>query len=353
MRTLLGKPTFLPFEFQTLPYRTWLASIDRAMRNSKLLHAISMESTILCLLWLTVFSLASADAMAEAGSRYYFSGDGYLHIVSERNGAAYEGRYRQGGDRYAESAYRSLCRVFDAPYESRHEGLSLRLIEFIDYLQDRMRPGALITVTSGYRSPEYNTKLRDKGILAAKASLHQYGMAADLKIEGVAPRRIWEAVKSLGFGGTGYYHGDTVHIDVGPARSWDEKSSGVGTGISDDNKLIGLVADFDRYHPGDSLRLRFIRMTAFPITVNPRFTLIKEPISGSSRSIIDFNPAFGHGVQTRCFGFENIAQMVSIQWTLPPDIQPGRYRIHATFCCNPWKVMPGEVATPFIEVVSP
>ena len=64
-------------------------------------------------------------------------------------------------------------------------GLSLRLIEFLDYLEDHLNKGAKITITSGYRKPKYNTMLRDKGNLAAKASLHQYGMAADLKIEGV------------------------------------------------------------------------------------------------------------------------------------------------------------------------
>ena len=46
---------------------------------------------------------------------------------------------------------------------------------------------------------------------------------------------------------TGYYHGDVVHIDVGPARFWDETTSGVGTGISDGNKLIGIITDYDVY----------------------------------------------------------------------------------------------------------
>ena len=115
-----------------------------------------------------------------------------------------------------------------------------------------------------------------QGKLAAKASLHQYGMAADLKMEGVPARRVWEYVKALGFGGTGYYHGQTVHIDVGPARSWDEKTSGVGTGISEDNKLIGIVTDFDRYRAGETITLRFTRMTAFPIGVAPQFDLVRR-----------------------------------------------------------------------------
>ena len=76
--------------------------------------------------------------------------------------------------------------------------------------------------------------------------------------------RVWKYVKQLGFGGAGYYHGELVHVDVGPARSWDEKTSGVGTDISENNKLIGLTTDFDIYRADDVVTLRFIRMTAFP-----------------------------------------------------------------------------------------
>jgi uncharacterized protein YcbK (DUF882 family) len=68
------------------------------------------------------------------------------------------------------------------------------------------------SVSSGYRSPIYNTTLRQQGRLAAKASLHQYGMAADLIMKGVSLKRIWQDVKALDFGGTGYYQGKTVHI---------------------------------------------------------------------------------------------------------------------------------------------
>ncbi|MBR9984864.1 MAG: hypothetical protein KFF68_03030 [Desulfosarcina sp.] len=92
-------------------------------------------------------------------------------------------------------------------------------------------------------------------------------MAADFILEGVSSKRVWEYVRSIGFGGTGYYHGKTGHVDVVSARFWDEKSSGVGTGLSDDNKLIGMVTDYDVYGPGELVRLSFIRMTAFPIMV--------------------------------------------------------------------------------------
>ncbi len=284
-------------------------------------------------------------------ARFYYSGDGAIRISGEKSGAAFEGRYRQDSGLYDEEAYRSLCRVFGAPYNPQRLGLSLRLVEFLDFLQDRFGSDAAMTITSGYRSPTYNTHLRNQGGLAAKASLHQYGMAADLKMAGVDPNRIWAYVRALGFGGAGYYHGDTVHIDVGPPRSWDEKSSGVGTGISDDNKLIGLVTEYDRYRPGDRVLMRFIRMTAFPIGVAPEFELVRQTAKRSQVKTAGFKPSFGMPIKGKCPQIRDIGQTTVIQWQLPEDISAGRYFIRAGFCDTVWAAMPSRISTPEIEVI--
>ena len=311
-----------------------------------------LKSVLFAILLIFILSAGQAGAGTQRARRFFFSGDGYIAITAERTGIAYRGRYRLDTGGYDENAYRSLCRVFGAPYDAPHSGLSLRLVEFLDYLQDHIGSGAPITITSGYRSPEYNTHLRRKGALAAKASLHQYGMAADFKMAGVTPRRIWQFVRSLGFGGTGFYHGQTVHVDVGPARSWDEKSSGVGTGISDDNKLIGLVTDYDRYRPGDPLWLRFIRMTAFPIGVATEFDLLRLEPSKAQTPVSRFRPFAQTDAQAHCAHFGDIEQMATFQWSLPQDLSAGRYSIRAVFCDNPWPEMPSEVISPPFEVVT-
>lgn len=292
-------------------------------------------------------------ASAAEGPRFFYSGDGKLSLISEKNGRAFEGAYRHAAGDYDESALRAIYRVFDAPYDDAFPRLSLRLIAFLDFLEDRLRPGARMTITSGYRSPEYNTGVRKRGGLAAKASLHQYGMAADFVMDGVPSERVWHTVKSLGFGGAGYYHGRTVHVDVGPARSWDEKTSGVGTDISDDNKLIGLVTDFDVYRPGETMTLRFIRMTAFPIGVTPAFTLGRKMDDGAVAEAVTFAPTFAEGIEGDCPQFGDIDQMAAIQWQLPTDLPPGRYEIYARFCGRAWEAMPPEVATPIFEVAAP
>jgi len=291
-----------------------------------------------------------ASEESEDMGRYFFSGDGEITLYSERTGKSFSGAYREGLGSYGEKALNEICRVFDAPCEPSRMGLSLRLIEFIDYLEDHLNSGAKITITSGYRKPEYNTMLREKGNLAAKASLHQYGMAADLKIEGVEAETLWHYVRDLNFGGTGYYHGDVVHIDVGPARFWDETTSGVGTGISDANKLIGMITDYDVYGPGMTVMLRFIRMTAFPIHVIPEFSLIPQDDGDKIENCRRFLPIFNASQRDGCMRFGNIDEMNTITWELPMDLKPGRYKIQARFCDDAWPDMPPQIQTPQFEI---
>ena len=194
---------------------------------------------------------------AEDIPRFFHSGNGRLRLTSPKSGASFSGVYRIGAGQYDPAALVSIRKIFNAPSDDPLAELSLRLIEFIDFLEDHFKPGARIEIHSGFRSPTYNARLREKGALAATASLHQYGMAADIKIQGVDSARVWRYVRKLGFGGAGYYHSDMVHVDVGPARSWDETNSGVGTDISKDNKLIGIVTDFDAYPAGDTMVLAF------------------------------------------------------------------------------------------------
>ena len=305
-------------------------------------------------LLLTAFLLAlfcSEAGAAEPGSRYFHHGNGRLKLATNKGSARFDGTFRNPDGTYDEAALAQINKVFSARYGNPISEISPRLIEFIDFLQDRFDAGALVTITSGYRSPTYNTGLRNRGKLAAKASLHQYGMAADLHIKGVRSDSIWNFIKGLGFGGAGYYHGKNIHIDVGPARFWDETTSGVGTGISDDNKLIAIVTDRDVYLPGEEMKLRFIRMTSFPIGVSPTFVLERMGRKGKWRSE-DFIPTLPGGAKGGCPKFSDIGQMMGIAWTVPADAKPGHYRVRAKFCNKEYEEMPNEVVTPEFEVAA-
>jgi len=284
-------------------------------------------------------------------SRYFYKGDGKLNLFNAKNGLSFNGKYRESKGIYNEKALNAIHRIFGAEHDKSLSTISLRLIEFLDFLEDRIHPGVQITIVSGWRSPKYNTNLRNKGKLAATASLHQYGMAADIKMHGTSSKRIWNYVKKLGFGGTGYYHGELVHIDVGPARSWDEKTSGVGTDISIHNKLIGLVTDYDIYLPGEMIELRFIRMTSFPIGVIPELVLEGVGKDGRTKQITRFKPSFASTAGSNCPQFSDISQMMGIHWELPGDISPGRYKIRASFCQRLWEDMPPEISTPEFAII--
>jgi len=307
---------------------------------------IQLFGIVILLILGFVSTRTSASETITDVSRYFYKGDGKIKLFSEKNGISFNGQYRKSKGIYDEKALKTIYRLFGAEKDRPLSTISLRLIEFLDYLEDNLHPGARITIVSGWRSPQYNTDLRNKGRLAAKASLHQYGMAADIKIKGTSSKRVWNTVKKLGFGGTGYYKGELVHIDVGPARSWDEKTSGVGTDISTQNKLIGLVTDYDIYLPGEMIDLRFIRMTAFPIGVNPEFVLEKVEKNGQSNEIAHFKPSFAIAAKSQCPQFSDIGQMMGIRWKLTNDILPGRYKIRASFCKRLWEDMPTEIFTP-------
>lgn len=76
--------------------------------------------------------------------------------------------------------------------------------------------GETPVVTSGFRKPR--TKRQREG----RGSYHTRCMAADIQVPGVAPSRVFSAVKQMdGRGGVGLYcHTRSVHVDVGPEREW-------------------------------------------------------------------------------------------------------------------------------------
>ena len=307
----------------------------------------TVSVAISCFMFLTMLSL---NGETKPRSRYFYNGDGRITIINGKNGVKFMGKYRGYDGMYDEKAIRSIYRVFGAKHGDPLAEISMRLIEFLDYLEDQLNPGASITIISGWRSPEYNTKLRQQGQLAATASLHQYGMAVDFKLSGVSSKWIWEYVQSIGFGGTGYYNGDYVHVDVGPARFWDQETSGVGTDISDYNKLIMLMTDQDIYYPGETVTMRFVRMTAFPIGVSTEFSLEKVSRYEKLKNAVPFHPKFRTQVEGKCPQFQNIGQMLGITWELPHDLSPGRYKIRANFCNKNWQDMPDHIVTPEFDV---
>ena len=78
--------------------------------------------------------------------------------------------------------------------------------------------GTEFSITSAYRSPEYNQRLRNAGIAAARNSFHMSGMALDVSMAGKSDTQIRTFIQlasQVGFNGMRYYSGSNfVHVDT-------------------------------------------------------------------------------------------------------------------------------------------
>jgi uncharacterized protein YcbK (DUF882 family) len=84
--------------------------------------------------------------------------------------------------------------------------LDMELVYKLQALRDFV--GCPVNITSGYRSPTWNTKVG-----GSKNSQHMLGKAADIQVPGFSPEKIAEFARYIGFTGIGLYDAHT-HVDV-------------------------------------------------------------------------------------------------------------------------------------------
>jgi uncharacterized protein YcbK (DUF882 family) len=288
--------------------------------------------------WLAVcfmFFLVSRVAVAEEKTltdRFFLSGDGLIHLINAKTNASARIRYRLPNGAYPSDAHQQISRLFGVPAASR-DRIALRLISVLDYIEDRYRQP--IEIISGYRSPEYNENLRAKGRLAAKASLHVEGMAADIRMRKVLSAEWFQTLKTLNCCGVGFYHDNSLHVDTGPARYWDETSSKVRTNISEHNKRIMARTEQDRYLAGEQIELRLVRITDYPIGITSGFAIVRE---GQVAHEFSFD---GH--RAACITVKDPAER-TITWTIPQEfLADGKVQIQVRFCEKPFAEMPDHI----------
>lgn len=91
--------------------------------------------------------------------------------------------------------------------------ISSELVSVLQNIRDYF--GKPVTITSAYRTPPHN-----KSVGGTTYSQHLYGMAADIKVSGVGPKKVAVYAEKIlkNAGGIGTY--DTfTHIDVRPSKS--------------------------------------------------------------------------------------------------------------------------------------
>lgn len=91
--------------------------------------------------------------------------------------------------------------------------INLKLVEILQNIREHF--GRAVNVTSGYRTDTYNKKVG-----GATYSQHKYGGAADIYINGITPKEIYDYVNNkypeeLGLG----LYNTFVHVDVRDSKS--------------------------------------------------------------------------------------------------------------------------------------
>lgn len=89
-----------------------------------------------------------------------------------------------------------------------------KLVEVLENIRTHF--GKAVIINSGYRTVSYNKTVEN----SSKTSQHCMGLAADIKVSGVAPEQVAAYAETLlpSIGGIGRYKSFT-HIDVRAAKS--------------------------------------------------------------------------------------------------------------------------------------
>ncbi|OPY75908.1 MAG: Peptidase M15 [Syntrophorhabdus sp. PtaU1.Bin153] len=306
---------------------------------------------LVCLFLELVGSILLHDfspAMGAEVSRFFLMGDGKLHVRSSLNGCETSANILNSDGSFNEEGLTAIDEVFGFPTKEKEEHISPRLLFMLDYFSDRVAPGKVIHLDSGYRAPAYNKKLKESGGNVARTSTHIDGMAIDFFIEGMDGKALWEVIRRENCCGVGHYGGKDVHLDSGRPRFWEAATSKVGTGESDFNRRIYLSTEYDRYKAGERIRLSLSSVSHFGFGIAKQVKIKSEGTPKGGVTTIDLR---GEGGEGECILIGERKASRFLHATLPRDLPSGRYRACLEFCHVPFAHMPREVVSNTLEVV--
>jgi uncharacterized protein YcbK (DUF882 family) len=122
---------------------------------------------------------------------------------------------------YQTGSLHQLNRILRDHYSGDVHTMDPQVIDLLCALQHRLGTHKPFEIISGYRSPQTNAMLAAETDGVAQNSLHMFGKAIDIRMEGISTRTLGRAAKSLKLGGVGQYPSSNfVHVDVGHVRYW-------------------------------------------------------------------------------------------------------------------------------------
>lgn len=184
-------------------------------------------------------------------------GDGHLVFYHYHHDELLEIHYRDAENQYIPAALQKINYLMRS-VDGKIFPIDKNLIEIIDLIQDHFGADT-VEIISGYRSPEYNKKLKLKGRKVLDESLHMKGIAADIHLDEVDEKSIRDFAMSLKQGGVGYYpNNHFIHVDLGPIHTWAQpKEERKLIGLSENNQgLCQLITDKNYYRHGKTRYLR-------------------------------------------------------------------------------------------------
>jgi uncharacterized protein YcbK (DUF882 family) len=129
--------------------------------------------------------------------------------------------YRDAAGRYDLEGLDRLNRVLRCHYTGELAPIDLRVIEFLNAVDQRLGGDREIHVISGFRSATYNAWLIRHGSGVSPHSLHLVGRAIDVRFPALPLAEVRRTALDLGGGGVGYYPASGfIHLDSGRVRSW-------------------------------------------------------------------------------------------------------------------------------------
>jgi len=295
-----------------------------------------------CLLSFIVLPVLSVGA--RSNQSFYYEGDGTVLFVNKNTGVKNSLPYRNADGSFNRAGLDQINKVMGVPAAQLGEDYSLRLISFLDYLQDLKIPGKTFTVTSGYRSLTLNNNLRKKGRTAGETSYHIDAMAADVLLPGydlAKVQALWEEIRHLEFGGVGMYGGTSLHLDSGRPRFWTKETALPKDGKPQENRNIYLSIEKDIYEPGETLKLFFSGISQYPIGVKAKWKMNKGG---------DFAPKFLSTVKEEngCMILKDHKEARLIEMELPKA--SGKLHAEVEFCGPEYSQMPKSIESRGFEV---
>ena len=147
--------------------------------------------------------------------------EGRLSLYNVHTAERVSVTYRNQSGEYDREALKALNWNLRCHYTNKTIDMDTNVIEYLNIVDKQFGGDNEIHVISGYRTPEYNSLLREEGRQVSHHSLHMLGKAIDFFIPRVALKNLRNAAISLNYGGVGYYpQTGFVHIDSGRFRTW-------------------------------------------------------------------------------------------------------------------------------------